>query len=164
MISPTIVSVCLLTFATHVVAAQERSDAMEVEIVAARAMLATRVTTGTIGLDPRPGRSGAAPSFAASGANARAHATILAKALGSSLKTYEEASDCTGDCQLVGVTAHLTLSAPTFSGDTATITVTLVENSLDGKMGPLDYETVQFILSRGAHGWVIIKRLQLGVS
>ena len=165
MISRTFAAVLLLALSSSVVAAQGTGDAMQVEVAAARAMLGTRSTTGPVAVDPRHGRSGAAPSFiTASSVGARVYAAALAHAIGSSLRTYEEVTKCKGVCPLVGVTAHLTLSAPAFSGGTATITVTLLENSLDGTMGPVDYESVQFTLSRGANGWVVTNRQQLGVS
>lgn len=165
MIARTFAAALLLALGSSVSAAQETRNAMQVEVAAARAMLATRSTMGPVALDPRNGRSGAAPSFVtASSVGARVYAAALAHAIGSSLRTYEEVTDCKGDCALVGVTAHLTLSAPTFSGETATITVTLLENSPDGKMGRVDYETVRFTLSRGANGWVVTNRQQLGVS
>ena len=145
--------------------AQKTSDATQVEIAAGRAMLATP-------LDHRASRSRSAIRTTWRSPKlrdytkrvTRVNAAALAAAIGGKLRTYPGVRDCTGDCLLVGVTAHVTLSPPTFNGATAMTTVTLMETSSDGKMDPVDYETVQFTLSRRANGWVVTKRQQLGVS
>ena len=79
----------------------------------------------------------------------RVNAAALAAAIGGKLRTYPGVRDCTGS---------------PLQPSTAMTTVTLMETSSDGKMDPVDYETVQFTLSRRANGWVVTKRQQLGVS
>ncbi|MFN2565514.1 MAG: hypothetical protein ABR499_10975 [Gemmatimonadaceae bacterium] len=92
----------------------------------------------------------------------------LADAVGAEVRIlpFAETRRCTVDrirCPLVGVAVHLTLSESMIEGDTARISVTLVENS--GRPRPaIHYETIDFTLQRTPNGWVVTNKRQLGAS
>ena len=137
---------------------------MQIELAAGRAMLTHNLATGPVALDPRYAIPDRAPTFGDRSLPRAVHRTAaLAKALAASIRTAEAVQACTAPCPLVGVGAHLTMSTPVISGRTATITVTLLQSSADGRQR-VYYETVQMMLSRSSRGWVVTKEVQLGIS
>ena len=55
------------------------------------------------------------------------------------------------------------LSEPSITGDTATVTATMRQNTRITRE-PQDYETTLITLVRGAAGWTVIREVQLGIS
>jgi len=161
-ISAVALALCLISAGSHA-QAQTGRDSAAVEVAAASAMLAHRDAGNTsIGLDPRlsvPHHHTGSRETRPLRADARSRG--LAKALDGSVRTLEEVMPGWGP--LRGVSVHLSLGAPTFFGDTATVEVTMHQN-LASKRSPVYYESRRVTLVRSAMGWCVIREEQLGSS
>ena len=144
---------------------QSSAEAAQVELVAARAMLAHRdAPNQSFALDPRFGTEDETDHQAHAKARElrpEYRSTTLARALGGGVQQLE-AVDC-GRCPLKGVSAHLTLSSPVISGSTATVIATLIQNTGNAR-SPVYYETTRLTLSKTASGWIVTRQEQLGIS
>ena len=146
--------------------AQSTGDALQVELVAVRALLSHRNTTGTVTIDSLQGPSHAAPGSAtAERRRPTQRSADLARLLNATVRTYGDVHQCDAkqQCALVGTGSHLILSPPSIHGDSADITATLFQPGPAARR-PVDYETVQFTLQRRTSGWVVVREVQLGIS
>jgi hypothetical protein len=146
--------------------AQSAGDALQVELVAVRALLSHRNTTGNVTIDSLQGPSHAAPGSAtAERRRPTQRSADLARLLNATVRTYGDVHQCDAKqhCALVGTGSHLILSSPSIQGDSADITATLFQPG-PGARRPVDYETVQFTLQRRTSGWVVVREVQLGIS
>ena len=155
-------TVIAITLRPVPIAAQ--ADTLRIEIAAARAMKAHQYAKGRLALDPSFAAQGHAP-----GESDRLRPTprteALARAIRADVRRYSEISNCGSArrCGLSGVAAHLMLSEPSITGDTATVTATIRQNTRRTR-DPQDYETTLITLVRGATGWTVTREVQLGIS
>lgn len=141
---------------------QTAMDTTQVEIAAARAMLAHREAGNlTFALDPRLALTEHEDWGKARAVRTSDRTAAIAQALGGSVRTLEEVT-C-GKCHLRGVSAHLSLGSLQIQGTTATISALLIQN-LPNDRTPTFYESVRFTLCRTATGWVVSREEQLGSS
>jgi len=142
--------------------AQMPDDAIRIESIVARAMLARREAGNlTFAIDPRFGVSEHQREAASREARPEERNEALATALGGRILAFEDVR-CEG-CHLKGVAAHLTITAPIVTDSVATVNATLWQNSTSTRE-PTYYETIRFTLARTARGWVVTRRDQLGAS
>jgi hypothetical protein len=162
-----IVAIWFTCVLTRSVAAQAPGDSLSVEVAAAQAMLKHQYVDGKIALNPVPGMMAQAPSVRATGPERpRLRSDGIATAIGGVVRRQSELHNCpagVSTCRLSGVSAFLTLSEPSISGDSATVTATIIQNTPSSRE-PTDYETVLLTLKRDGGRWTVTKELQLGIS
>lgn len=141
-----------------------QSDTLLIEIAAARAMQLHQYAKGQLGLDPQLAADGHAPG---GGYQSRpsTRTEAIARAINANVRRYSDVSNCGTDngCRLTGVAAHLMLSEPSISGDTARVTATIRQNTPSSRQ-PQDYETTLIILTKRAGSWSVVREQQLGIS
>jgi hypothetical protein len=154
----------VIAISFHPIPTSAQADTLRIEIAAARAMQAHQYAKGQLALDPSFAAQGHAPG---EGDRLRptARTEALAKAIRADVRKYSEVSNCGSAkrCGLSGVAAVLLLSEPSITGDTATVTATMRQNTHSTRQ-PQDYETTLITLVRRAAGWTVIREVQLGIS
>jgi hypothetical protein len=147
--------------------AQNAGDPLAIEIAAARAMLKHQYAAGSIAVNSRLGETGHAPGRTTeTRVRDASRSTAIAQAIQGSVRNESEVRACppaAGKCRLSGVSALLTLSEPSISGDSAMVTATIIQNSPSDRQ-PTDYETVLLTLRRSGGAWVVVAERQLGIS
>ena len=140
-----------------------QSDTLLVEIAAAKVMQRHQYANGELGLDPQSAEAGRAPGLPFT-ARPSARTQTIARAIHASVRAYSEVRNCgtATRCQLHGVVAHLILSEPSITADTATITATIWQNS--SGVQPVNYESTLIVLRRQGGVWAVIREEQLGIS
>lgn len=148
------------------VVAQSPDDQLGVEIAAATAMLKHQYSVGPIALSPMIATPNQSPSTASVQVRPQARSEAIARAIQATIRSEADVKACQSPnqkCKLSGVSALLTLSAPSISGDSATLLAQIVQNSPSSRQ-PTDFETVVLTLRRRGTQWAVVAERQLGIS
>lgn len=163
-----LLALCALCFAGEPLGAQSPEDSLAVRVAAIRHVQQGSLRRDTVVLDPEDvdlrdpdGRSHGVGMTARSvrdrGRSESANRALV-EATGLSLGSPSEVVSCPGPpravgCMIAGGSALVSLSAPTFDGDSATITVKALQTG--GRGGTLHVEVILLTLRQRQGAWVV---------
>jgi hypothetical protein len=147
--------------------AQRAADFAGVEVAAARAILASRTATGAVAIDPAFAVAGHAPGVSTTNLRPAQRMETLLRSVGIEARSssLDRVRECAPPvpCRIQGVGSYLLLSEPQVEGDSALVSVTLIENSKSRSVRA-NYETSLVRLVRSGSNWAVVSIKPLGAS